>query len=59
MTVFGVFLLWIFIICAVGYGWVLNVIELIHMHGDIGGLLIARVAGIFIVPLGAALGYFG
>lgn len=59
MTRFGVFILWFFITCAVGYGWVLNIIDLIHMHDGITGLLVARVVGIFMVPLGAVLGIWG
>lgn len=43
----------------IAYGWVLNIIDLIHMCDGITGLLVARVVGIFIVPLGAVLGIWG
>ena len=43
----------------IAYGWVWNIIDLIHMHDGITGLLVSRVVGIFIVPLGAVLGIWG
>lgn len=41
---------------AVG-GYVANVMKMIDMVG-FSGLLAARIAGVFIPPLGAALGFF-
>lgn len=37
-------------------GWVMNIVELAAMEG-FSGMLVLRVAGIFIAPLGAILGY--
>lgn len=39
------------------YGWINNIIEIIHAE-SISGFVIARVVGCFIAPLGAVLGYF-
>jgi len=38
-------------------GWVKNIFDLIANDNEIG-MLVARIAGIFIAPLGAVLGYF-
>ena len=47
----------VFIVIAVG--WVINISDLIEMTNVLNsGLGIARIAGIFIPPLGAFLGYF-
>ena len=42
-----------------GVGWVLNIVKLIGMNLDpITGLLIVRVVGIFVFPVGMVVGYF-
>lgn len=39
-------------------GWVANIVKMVGSDFDpITGLLIARVVGIFLAPLGAVLGY--
>lgn len=41
-----------------GGGWIANIVKLVGSDFDpITGLLIARVVGIFLAPLGAVLGY--
>jgi hypothetical protein len=50
--------LWIAVIIAMAAGWIMNIIDLINMPAGITGLFVARVAGIFIPPLGAILGLF-
>ena len=55
--VFGVVLVYIVAAIVVGYGWILNIIALIHTHA-LDGLTIARGIGVFLAPLGSALGYF-
>lgn len=45
------------IVVAMGYGWVMNIVSLVQATG-IAGMEIARIAGIFVAPLGAVLGYF-
>lgn len=52
----------ILLILAIGIlsagGWVANIVKLVGSDFDpITGLLIARVVGIFLAPLGAVLGY--
>jgi hypothetical protein len=58
-TVFAAYLIPIAIALAWGVGWVMNIITLIGADfSNITGLLVLRVVGIFIVPLGGVLGYF-
>lgn len=53
------FLIWLTIVVGVGIGWVMNIIAVIHADfSHITGLLVVRVIGIFVPPLGAVLGYF-
>lgn len=41
------------------YGYVENIIKLIHIINDpVSGMMIARAAGIFVGPVGVVLGYF-
>lgn len=37
-------------------GWVLNIVAIFHMQG-MSGMLVARVIGAFLAPVGAVLGY--
>jgi hypothetical protein len=40
-------------------GWILNLLAIAHANfNDINGLLIIRIIGVFIAPIGAVLGYF-
>jgi hypothetical protein len=41
------------------YGWVANIVSLAHSTFDpLTGMVVLRVVGIFVAPLGAVLGYF-
>lgn len=40
------------------YGWVANITSIIAFTMPITGMIIARVIGVFLSPLGAILGYF-
>jgi hypothetical protein len=52
-------LLFCSIALAAAVGWVWNILKLIEMTFDpLTGLLVVRVIGIFIVPLGCIVGYF-
>lgn len=42
----------------VAWGWVLNIIDLLRMSDILVGEGAVRIAGIFIPPLGALLGWF-
>lgn len=53
------FVLWLLVAVSVFYGWVWNIIDLVHMTGGITGIFVVRVVGIFVVPLGAVLGFWG
>jgi len=44
-------------ILVVACGWVMNIIEIIQHEGGFTGMLVARVIGVFVAPLGAVLGY--
>lgn len=39
------------------YGWINNIVILLHMTGPISGEEIIRAIGIFAAPLGAIAGY--
>lgn len=55
--IIGVFMF--VIVPAAIWGWVWNIVKLVGMSMDvISGLLIVRVVGIFVPPLGAVVGYF-
>lgn len=54
-----VFLGWFLLIGAGVIGWVWNIVKVIHTCCTvIDGLLVARIIGIFVAPLGAVLGFF-
>jgi len=45
-------------IVAAAYGWIANIVTLVHViNNPITALTVARIAGIFVVPLGVVLGY--
>ena len=51
-------ILYVAIIVAIVYGWIMNIVALAHMNlTDVTGMLILRVVGIFMAPLGTVLGY--
>lgn len=54
-----VILSWLAIVCLFAYGWVNNLMTLLHM--DFGGTItlgvILRIIGIFVAPVGAILGF--
>ena len=51
----GSILLILVLVC----GWVANVVKFVGMlDGDVTAMFIARIAGIFMPPLGAILGLF-
>lgn len=53
----GVTLYLCFLVLFIG-GWVLNIISIANTNFDtITGMLVLRVAGIFLAPLGAILGW--
>jgi hypothetical protein len=46
-----------FIVVIIG-GWVMNLVEIVNYDfASITGMIILRIAGIFIAPLGAVLGW--
>jgi hypothetical protein len=49
-------LLWLGLIILGGIGWICNIIEIAHAE-MITGMIILRVVGIFMFPLGAVLGW--
>jgi hypothetical protein len=51
-------LLYLALIVAFIYGWIANIVMIAQSDlSTITGMLILRVAGIFVAPLGAILGY--
>lgn len=54
---FSAFLLLAF--CTAFFGWGWNVVKLIALlDGGITAMFVARIVGIFVVPLGVILGFF-
>jgi hypothetical protein len=52
-------LVYLLLFIAGAIGWVRNIITIAHSGLDqISGMLILRIVGIFVAPLGAVLGYF-
>ena len=45
-------------IASVG-GWIANIVTLCHSAAPFHPVVIVRIAGIFIVPLGCVMGYIG
>lgn len=62
LIAFGGLLLAYFVaICALLFGWVLNLIEIVHAFNantELSVKLVLRIVGVFAVPLGGVLGYF-
>ena len=53
-----ILLMYFTIVIAALYGWIMNIVSLAHMNmTDVTGMLVLRVVGIFMAPLGAVLGY--
>lgn len=51
-------LLVVLLILVVGTGWIWNIVKIVQSGFDvITGMLIARCIGVFVVPLGAVLGF--
>ena len=51
--------LYIVIVFLVLYGWFWNIIKIVHFDfNHFSGMIIARIIGVFLAPLGALLGYF-
>lgn len=40
-------------------GWVMNIVDIVNSDfSNITGMLVIRIIGVFVAPLGAVLGYF-
>jgi hypothetical protein len=56
-TSLGLLMYLAFIVAIIG-GWVMNLVEIVNYDfASITGMIILRIAGIFIAPLGAVLGW--
>jgi hypothetical protein len=56
--VFG-FLAWLVLLLGLVIGWVMNIIDIVHgLGGPITAMFVARLVGVFALPLGGVLGYF-
>lgn len=53
---FSIFVL--LLLAAAIYGWVCNIIAIIHADALFTGMTIARIIGVFVAPLGSVLGFF-
>lgn len=46
------------LLSAIAYGWIANIVTIAQSNfSELTGLLILRVVGIFVAPLGVVLGY--
>lgn len=50
-------LLYVTILLLLLVGWVRNIIAIIDSDGTITGMLIGRVIGVFVAPIGSILGW--
>ena len=56
-TSLGLLMYLAFVVVIIG-GWVMNLVEIVNYDfASITGMIILRIAGIFIAPLGAVLGW--
>jgi hypothetical protein len=56
-TSLGLLMYLAFVVVIIG-GWILNLVEIVNYDfAAITGMIILRIAGIFIAPLGAVLGW--
>lgn len=55
----GLILTYLVILIALVVGWVMNIVSIVGTLADpITGMLIARLVGTIVFPLGGVLGYF-
>jgi hypothetical protein len=52
-----VLLIWLGLIIAGVYGWIMNIVEITRSEFALTGMMVARVIGVFVPPLGSVLGY--
>lgn len=51
-------LVYLILLGAIIYGWIANIVIIAHSNfSELTGMLILRIVGIFIGPLGVVLGY--
>ena len=51
-------LVWCVLAIVGAYGWIMNIVSLVGSNFDpITGLVIARIIGVFVGPLGVVLGF--
>ena len=55
---YGISAIILFLVVSLGVavGWIANLVKILRMKG-MSGMLVMRVIGIFLVPLGVILGY--
>lgn len=51
-------LVYLFVLLLAAWGWIVNVLKLTDYTGAFGLEQALRVVGIFVVPLGSAMGWF-
>jgi hypothetical protein len=50
-------LVWVALVVGGVWGYVWNIVKLVGMCCDVGGMLLVRAAGIFLAPLGVVVGF--
>jgi hypothetical protein len=55
----GILIAWILIMLIACVGWILNIVSIFNSSFDsLTGILVLRVIGVFLAPIGAILGFF-
>lgn len=59
-SICGILVFWLAIVVTIGMGWVMNIMALFNSAGPVleTGVGIVRLIGVFIVPVGAIMGWF-
>ena len=51
-------LVWLGLLIGGGIGWIMNIVTIVHTCCEpVTGMLVIRIVGLFVAPLGAVLGY--
>jgi hypothetical protein len=59
VTAGGIFLVWLIVVLFLAIGWIMNIVAVIQTDlSHVTTLLIVRIIGIIVVPLGSFLGWF-
>ena len=58
MKLYQLYLIAFIPLVLIGYGWILNIVNLLNSDIDMSGECVLQIVGVFVVPLGAFMGYY-